>query len=89
MVRHAQLSVATQLPVYFAHPHSPWERPTNENTNRLVREYLPKGIDITSHQPYFDAISDELNDRSRAVPGFLTPCKVLIKLLNNNVGLTG
>lgn len=50
MARHAQLTVATDLPVYFAHPHSPWERPSNENTNGLIREYLPKGVEITTHQ---------------------------------------
>ena len=89
MARHALLSVATDLPVYFAHPHSPWERPSNENTNRLVREYLPKGVDITSHQPYLDAIADELNDRPHAVLGFLTPREVFTKLLNDDVALTG
>ena len=89
MARHAQLSVATQMPVYFAHPNSPWERPSNENTNRLVREYLPKGIDITSHQPYLDAIATELNDRPRAVLGFFTPREVFTKLLNDTAVLTG
>jgi IS30 family transposase len=81
MARHAALTVATDLPVYFAHPRSPWERPTNENTNGLVREYLPKGTEITSHQPYLDAIADELNDRPRAVLGYLTPREVFEKLL--------
>lgn len=73
MARQAQLTVAPDLPVYFAHPHSPWERLSNENTNGLIREYLPKGIELTSHQPYLDSIDDELNDRPRAVLGFLTP----------------
>lgn len=41
MAEHARLTVVTDVPVYFAHPHTPWERPTIENTNRLVREYLP------------------------------------------------
>jgi hypothetical protein len=54
MARHAALTLATDLPVYFAHPHSPWERGSNENTNGLIREYLPKGIEITSHQPRCD-----------------------------------
>lgn len=88
MARHAQLTLATELPVYFAHPHSPWERPSNENTNGLVREYLPKGTQITSHQPYLDAIADELNDRPRAVLGFLTPREVFTKLLNDDVAMT-
>lgn len=85
MARHAALTVATDLPVYFAHPHSPWERPTNENTNGLIREYLPKGTELTSHQPYLDSIADELNDRPRAVLGFYTPREAFNKLLNNNV----
>ncbi len=47
MARHATIT-ATGLPVYFAHPHSPWERGSNENLNRIVREYFPKGETITS-----------------------------------------
>ena len=85
MARHAALTVATDMPVFFAHPHSPWERPTNENTNGLIREYLPKGTEITSHQPYLDAIADELNDRPRAVLGFLTPREVFTKLLVDSI----
>ncbi len=81
MARHAALTLATDLPVYCAHPRSPWERPTNVNTNGLIREYLPKGTEITSHQPYLDAIADELNNRPRAVLGFLTPREVFEKLL--------
>lgn len=88
MARHAALTLATDLPVYFAHPHSPWERPTNENTNGLIREYLPKGVDITDHQPYLDAIADELNDRPRAVLGFRTPREVFTKLLTDSVAST-
>lgn len=88
MARHAALTLATELPVYFAHPHSPWERPTNENTNGLIREYLPKGIEITDHQPYLDAIADELNDRPRAVLGYYTPREVFTKLLVDSVATT-
>lgn len=83
MARHAQLTLATELPVFFAHPRSPWERPSNENTNGLIREYLPKGIEITSHQPYLDAIADELNDRPRQTLGFRTPREVFERLLVN------
>ena len=73
MARHAALTMATNMPVYFAHPHAPWERGTNENTNRLIREYLPKGTPITDHQPYLTAIAEELNERPRATLGYLTP----------------
>jgi len=65
-------------------PHSPCERPTNDNTNGLIRAYLPKDTDITSHQPYLDAIADELGDQPRAVLGYLTPREVFTKLLLDN-----
>lgn len=81
MARHAVLSVATDLPVYFADPHSPWQRPSNENTNRLIREYLPKGEVIPAHQPYLRAISSELNERPRATLGYLTPRESFQRLL--------
>ncbi len=81
MARHEALTLATSMPVYFAHPRSPWERGTNENTNGLVREYLPKGTEITGHQPYLTAIADEMNDRPRATLGFLTPREAFDRLL--------
>ncbi len=51
MAKHAALTLATYMPVYFAHPRSPRERGANENTNGLIREYLPKGTHITDRQP--------------------------------------
>lgn len=81
MGRHAALSLATDLPVYFAHPRSPWERPTNENTNGLVRRYLPKGTDIPQHQPYLTAIAEELNNCPRACLDFLTPQEAFQRML--------
>ncbi|MCA5894910.1 IS30 family transposase [Isoptericola sp. NEAU-Y5] len=81
MARHAALTLATRMPVYFADPRSPWQRPSNENTNGLIREYLPKGTEITDHQPYLDAIAEELNERPRATLGFLTPREAFEKLL--------
>src|SRR5882724_5170811 len=84
MARHAAVTVATTLPIYFAHPHTPWERPTNENTNGLIREYLPKGTEIPTHQPYLTAIAEELNERPRRVLSFYTPREVFMKLLTDN-----
>ncbi|WP_456061836.1 IS30 family transposase [Austwickia chelonae] len=86
MARHAALTVATDVPVYFALPHSPWERPSSANTNGLIREYLTKGTTIPQHQPYLDAIADELNDRPRATLGYYTPREVFTRqLLNTSV----
>ena len=81
MTRHAALTVATDLPVYFAHSHSSWARPTSENSNGLIREYLPKGLQIPQHEPHLDAITDELNDRPRATLGYRTPREVFTKQL--------
>jgi len=81
MARHAALTLATKMPVYFADPRSPWQRPSNENTNGLIREYLPKSTEITDHQPYLDAIAEELNERPREVLDFLTPREAFERLL--------
>ncbi|WP_440717513.1 IS30 family transposase, partial [Gordonia oryzae] len=88
MAGHASVTVAANLPIYFAQPHSPWERPTNENTNRLIREYLPKGTDITSSQAYLDAIARELDERPRATLDFYTPREKFEALLRDNVAST-
>lgn len=81
MARHAALTVATGLPVYFADPHAPWQRPSNENTNGLIREYLPKGETIPAHQAYLNSIAEELNERPRATLGYLTPRESFERLL--------
>ena len=85
MARHAALSLKADMPVYFAHAHSPWERGTNENTNGLIREYLPKGTEIPGDLQYLWAIADELNDRPRATLGFRTPREVFTELLLQEV----
>lgn len=87
MAGHAALTIATDLPVYFAHARSPWERPTNENTNGLIREYLPKGTDIPTEQAYLNAIAEELNERPRAVLDFLTPREAFERLLEEGTGV--
>ena len=81
MARHAALTLAADLPVYFAHAHSPWERGTNENTNGLIREYFPKGTEITGDMDYLWAVADSLNDRPRAILGFRKPSEVFAELM--------
>jgi transposase, IS30 family len=81
MAQHAALTLATDIPVYFAHAHSPWERGTNENTNGLLREYFPKGTDITGDIRYLNAVADEINGRPRAILDFRTPAEVFAELL--------
>ena len=74
MARHAELAKALNIKVYFCDPHSPWQRPYNENMNGLVRQYLPKGIDLSIYsQKDLDRIAESLNTRPRAVLGFQTP----------------
>ena len=70
MARHEILARRVRIDVYFADPHSPWQRPTNENTNGLIREYLPKGLDLAQiSQGCLGAIARELNDRLRKCVG--------------------
>ena len=88
MAGHAAFSLATKVDVYFAHPHSPWERGTNENTNRLLREYFPKGTDITDDQNYLDLVARELNNRPRRILGYRTPAEVFTDLLASEIAST-
>jgi len=81
MARHAALTLAADLPVYFAHAHSPRERGTNENTNGLLREYFPKGTEITGDTEYLWTVADSLNDRPRAILGFRKPSEVFAELM--------
>jgi IS30 family transposase len=80
MALHKDIT-ATGLPVFFAHPHSPWERGSNENLNRIVREYLPKGVEITSDPIYLAAIAAEINDRPRKLHDWRKPSEVFTDLL--------
>jgi IS30 family transposase len=74
---------ALKIQVYFAHPHSPWERGTNENTNALIRQFFPKGTDFSKVTlASIKKAQDMLNDRPRKTLGFLTPHEVFGKLLH-------
>ncbi len=86
MSRHASLTTRTGINVYFADPHCPQQRPSNENTNGLLREYLPKSTDLSIHtRADLDHIANELNDRPRKRLGFYTPREALAKLLTEDL----
>lgn len=66
MAAHQKFTTTTGIPVFFCDPYSPWQRGSNENTNGLLREYFPKGTDVTDYaQDYLDAVARHLNGRPR------------------------
>jgi IS30 family transposase len=81
MARHHDISIATDIDVYFCDPHSPWQRGSNENTNGLLRQYFPKGTDLSVHSAeHLTAVATELNNRPRKTLGILTPTEALTTL---------
>jgi IS30 family transposase len=86
MAAHKEFSIATDVKVYFCDPQSPWQRGTNENTNRLLRQYFPKGTDLSVFsQADLNRTALQLNQRPRKTLDFRCPAEVL----NDSVALTG
>jgi IS30 family transposase len=78
MARHQDFTVATDVQVYFCDPQSPWQRGTNENTNLLLRQYFPRGTNLSVYsQAQLDRVALRLNQRPRQTLGFQTPASKL------------
>ncbi|MGH6631475.1 MAG: IS30 family transposase, partial [Burkholderiales bacterium] len=82
MADHAKFTLATDVQVYFCDPQSPWQRGSNENTNGLLRQYFPKGTDLSGYsQSYLNQIALRLNTRPRQTLGFASPAETLAAVL--------
>ena len=82
MAQHARLKIDAGIQVYFCDPHSPWQRGTNENTNGLLRQYIPKRTDLSQYSAAdLAAVEDRLNNRPRKALGWRTPAHVLAAAL--------
>ena len=84
LAQHRQITLATKMDIYFCDPHSPWQRGSNENTNGLLRQYFPKGTDLSVHTPArLLEVATELNARPRKTLGMITPAQAMQRLLSN------
>ena len=85
MAKHEQLAQRLSIQIFFADPHAPWRRGTNENTNGLLRQYLPKGTDLSTYtQRELNAIAHRLNTRPRKCLDFATPLEVYAQLRHHS-----
>jgi|TARA_R110002049_G_scaffold44382_4_gene130410 IS30 family transposase len=86
MAQHVQLRIDTGLEIYFCDPQSPWQRGSNENTNGLLRQYFPKGTDLSQHSAdELSAVAHSLNTRPRKTLGWQTPAEALDRLLKQDM----
>ena len=84
LARHGDITLATDMSIYFCDPHSPWQRGSNENTNGLLRQYFPKGTDLSVHSPeHLLAVAAELNGRPRKTLGWAKPAEAMARLLSD------
>jgi IS30 family transposase len=82
MASHVNFTIATGVPIYFCDPHSPWQRGSNENTNGLLRQYMPKSTDLSQHSKVdLQRIQLSLNERPRKTLGYVTPLEKLTELI--------
>jgi IS30 family transposase len=82
MAAHKRFTIATDIKVYFCDPQNPWQRGTNENTNGLLRQYLPKGVDISGYsQAQLNTVARSLNERPRKTLDFRTPAEMFSQIV--------
>lgn len=85
LARHRKIGAALGMRIYFCDPHSPWQRGTNENANGLLRQYFPKGADLSAYpEDYLGAAAEELNDSPRKTLGFMKPSELFVKLIDES-----